>query len=425
MKPTDLRGILQYIPRFREQIIVICADGAVVSDINFTNLILDIAVLRSLNIRVVLVHGAGKQIQQQAAKNGLTPSNLDGTGITDDVTLELSVTAANRLTHDILEGLSARDLRAACANTIIARPKGIINGTDQEHTGCIERVDISTLKTLLAEDIIPVIPPLGFNSGGETFRINSDAVALETAKALGAIKLIFATTVDGLLINGTLIREISSIDLKKALEESNFDAKQSSKAQHAIAACITGVPRVHIINGRVPEGILAEVFSNEGIGTLIYANEYQQIRPATKKDTPSIFNLTRDAMDNDELLHRTCETIERNIGNYYIFDIDNNPVACIALREYPAESTAELIHLHVNPSHMNQRIGQKLTQFIIDCASERKFKRLIALSTQTFAYFQTKAGFDEGTLEDLPAMRRKEYENNGRNSKILIKHLTY
>ena len=116
MKPTDLRGILQYIPRFREKTFVIAADGAVVSHINFANLLLDIAVLRSLNIRVVLIHGAAEQISQLAEEQSLTPSNLDGTGVTDDVTLKLALTAANGLTHEILEGFATNDLRAANAN---------------------------------------------------------------------------------------------------------------------------------------------------------------------------------------------------------------------------------------------------------------------------------------------------------------------
>ncbi len=361
MKPTDLRGILQYIPRFREQTFVISADGAVVTDVNFTNLLLDIAVLRSLNIRVVLVHGAGELIGQLARKREATPSNLDGTGITNDETLEFSVSAANRLTHDILEGLSISDQRAASANAIVSRSAGIVDGVDQQWTGRIERVDISMLKTFLAEGIIPVIPPLGFDGEGNTFRLNSDAIAQAVSEALGAIKLIFIGTTDGLKINGRLIRQTSSGDLEKALKDgADIEASQVSKAHHAASACAKGVPRVHLINGHVAEGLLAEVFSNEGIGTLIYANEYQQIRPAMNKDAPNILKLTREAMEGDELLRRSSESIDKHIIDYFIYEIDANPVACVALREYPHESTAELMHLYVSPSHANQGIGRKL-----------------------------------------------------------------
>src|ERR1700691_1722467 len=149
VKLTDLRGILQYIPRFREKIFVSSVDGAIVTSENFANILLDVAVLRSLSIRVVLVHGAAEQIQALAEKQGVEASNLDGTGVTDAATLQLAIEAANRLTHEILQGLSANDLRAACTNAIVAHPLGIIHGVDQLFTGKIERLDVELLQTLL------------------------------------------------------------------------------------------------------------------------------------------------------------------------------------------------------------------------------------------------------------------------------------
>src|SRR5947209_7764185 len=152
---------------------------------------MDIAVLRSLNIRVVLVHGASAQIQTLAEEQGITPSNSDGSGLTDAATLKIALTAANRLTHEMLEGLSAYDLRAACTNAIIAHPMGILHGVDHQFTGKVEKVDVELLQTLLNQGVIPVVPPLGFDGDGKTYRVNSDSVALEVARALGAIKLIY------------------------------------------------------------------------------------------------------------------------------------------------------------------------------------------------------------------------------------------
>src|SRR5262245_42683928 len=295
MKPTDLRGILQYIPRFREKTFVLAIDGAIVTDENFANILLDIAVLRSLNIRVVIVHGAAAQIRSLAEQQGVKPSNLDGAGVTDAETLKLALTAANRLTHEILEGLSANDLRAVCTNGIIAHPLGILHGVDHLFTGKVERVDVELFQTLLAQGIIPVVPPLGFDGDGKTYRVNSDHVAVALADALKATKLIYITTLDGLYHHGILIRQMLASDLDQILAQKKPDIPpdQLSKAAHAAAACRAGVPRVHIINGRVDEGLLAEVFSNEGIGTLIYANEYQQVRRAMKKDVRAITQLTK------------------------------------------------------------------------------------------------------------------------------------
>src|SRR6476620_4250460 len=165
-----MRGILQYIPQFREKAFILSVDGAIVTSENFANILLDIAVLRSLNIRVVLVHGAAAQIKALAAEKKVTPSNLDGSGITDDATLKLALTAANRLTHEILEGLSANDLRAASTNAIIAHPLGIIQGVDHLFTGKVQRVDAELLQTLLDRGIVPVLPPLGFDGDGKTYR---------------------------------------------------------------------------------------------------------------------------------------------------------------------------------------------------------------------------------------------------------------
>src|SRR5437660_2616380 len=201
MKLTDLRGILQYIPQFREKTFILSVDGAIVTSENFANILLDIAVLRSLNIRVVLVHGASAQIKALAEEQSMKASDLDGAGITDAETLQLALTAANRLTHEILEGLSANDLRAACTNAIIAHPLGILQGVDHLFTGKVERVDVELLQMLLNQGVIPVVPPLGFDGDGKTYRVNSDSVAVAVAEALKATKLIFITAQDGLRFN--------------------------------------------------------------------------------------------------------------------------------------------------------------------------------------------------------------------------------
>ncbi len=425
MKLTDLRGILQYIPQFREKTFIIGVDGVIVTDENFANILLDVAVLRSLNIRVVLVHGASAQIKALAEKQNLKPSNLDGAGVTDAPTLQLALNAANRLTHEILEGLSANDLRAACTNAIIAHPLGIIQGVDHLFTGKVERVDTELLQTLLNQGIIPVVPPLGFDGDGKTYRVNSDSVAVAVAEALKATKLIFITAQDGLRHNDQLIRQMLVAELQKLLQPANggFAPEILSKAQHAAAACVAGVQRVHIINGRVDEGLLAEVFSNEGIGTLIYANEYQQIRPAKKKDVRAIQMLTKKAVESDELVKRTRAMIEKSLADYFIFEIDKNPVACVALHVYPEQKKGELACLYVNPSHENQGIGRKLIQFIEARSRDLNLNELITLSTQAFTYFQSKGGFSEGTPDDLPAGRREKYDQSGRNSKVLVKKL--
>ena len=425
MKLTDLRGILQYIPQFREKTFILAIDGAIVTDDNFATLMLDVALLWSLNIRVVLVHGASAQIRSLAEGQQVKASDLDGAGVTDAATLDLALTAANRLTHEILEGLSANDLRAAYPNVIVAHPVGILQGVDQLFTGKVERVDADLINLLLAQGVVPVIPPLGFDGDGKTYRVNSDGVAVAVAEQLKAIKLIFVTTQDGLLYRGELISQMLVSELAKLVQQdaAGFAPEMISKAQHATAACTAGVPRVHVINGTLDEGLLGEVFSNHGIGTLIYANEYEQIRAAKKKDVRAIQLLTKQAVEADELLKRSKAMIEKSLGEYYIFEIDKNPVACVALHLYPETNQGELACLYVSSSHENQGIGRKLIQFTENKARELGLKELLVLSTQAFTYFQSKGGFVEGTSDDLPPARREKYELSGRNSKVLVKKL--
>ena len=425
MKLTDLRGILQYIPQFREKTFIISLDGAIVTDENFANILMDIAVLRSLNIRVVLVHGTSAQIKALAGEQAITPSNLDGSGVTDEATLRLALTAANRLTHEILEGLSANDLRAACANAVIAHPVGILHGVDHLFTGKVERVDVELFQKLLDNGVVPVLPPLGFDGEGKTYRVNSDGVAVAVAEALKASKLMFITTQDGIRVRDHVIRQMPVADLESvlAMQKTDVHPEMLSKAIHAVAACKAGVPRVHVINGSVEEGLLAEVFTNEGVGTLIYANEFQQVRRALKKDVRSIMNLTKPSVASDELVKRTRASIEKQLADYYIFEIDKNPVACVALHVYAEQGKGELACLYVMPGNENQGIGRKLIQYVETKARDMGLTELITLSTQAFTYFQSKGGFAEGSPDDLPPARREKYDQSGRNSKVLVKKL--
>jgi amino-acid N-acetyltransferase len=425
LRLTDLREILRYVPRFRDKVFVIAVDGAIVEDDNFNNLLLDIALLRSLRILVVLVHGAGHQIRQLAEQTGQTPSNIDGTGVTDAATLQLALSAANRVTHEILEGLSANDLRGAYGNALVAHPAGILQGVDHQFTGRVERVDYALLLALLENDIVPVIPPLGCDGEGHTYRLNSDAVAVEVARALRAVKLIYLAPMPGISRAGELLRQLTIDEAENVLKKqrSQVSPPSLSKLEQAVRAARGDVPRVHIIDGRVEEGLLAEVFSNEGIGTLVHANEYQAIRRAQKKDVRAIHTLIREGTENDELLRRSRAEIERQVEDYYVFEVDRNPVACVAVHFYPEEQKAEMACLCVDAKYENQGIGAKLMQYVEVQAKAGGAAALFCLSTQAVNYFVQKGGFRLGSADELPAGRRERYERSGRRSRILSKEL--
>jgi amino-acid N-acetyltransferase len=422
---SGLREILRYVPRFRDRVFVVAIDGALVEHDNFGTLLLDIALLRSLRIGVVLVHGASHQIRRLAEQTAATPSDYFGTGVTDSATLQLALNAANRVTHEILEGLAANDLRGAYSNALVAHPAGILQGIDYQLTGRIERVDTGMLQSLLANDILPVVPPLGCDGDGQTYRLNSDHVAVEVARALEAVKLLFLTTTEGVRQGEHLLRHLSLDEAETILKKHRPEvaAETVSKLEHAVRAARGGVPRVHIIDGRAEESLLAEVFSNQGVGTLIHANEYKSIRKAQKKDARTIFALIQHGIENDELMQRTRSEIERQIDDFFVFEVDRNPVACAALHEYPQTRQAEIACVCVDPRFENQGIGAKLVAYGEARARQLGVEQLLCLSTQAFNFFVRKCGFSDGTPDDLPPVRRERYEKSGRRSRVLVKSL--
>ena len=425
MKLPELRGILQYVTRFRDKIFVIAIDGKIIGSENFPNILLDLAVLRSLNIKVVLVHGAGLQIEQAAQEQGISISNSDGTGVVDEGTLQLSINVVSRLTNQIMGSLTQVDLRAAYANCIIAHPLGIVHGVDFQFSGKVERVDVPILELFLNQEIVPVIPPIGFDGEGRTFRVNSDLVALEVAEALHAAKLIFLSPYDGLILEGQRIGHLVAPELEEVLKKTKANLPKGllSKLEHAAQACRYGVPRVHLLNGNVNEALLAEIFSNGGVGTMVYSNEYEQIRRLYKKDIRAVMSLIQQSIRGEELVRRTRAEILAGIDDYWILEIDRHIVGCVAMYPYPEQKMAELACLYVSRSNENQGLGRKLMSFVENLARHRGFSQLIALSTQAFVYLQQKGGFVEAGPEILPPARRAKYEASGRNSRILVKNL--
>jgi amino-acid N-acetyltransferase len=425
MKLPELRGILQYVTRFRDKIFVIAIDGEILGSENFANILLDIAVLRSLSIRVVLVHGAGMQIEQAAFEQGIKVSNFDGTGVVDEATLQLSINVAIRLTNEIMQGLTQVDLRAAYANCVIAHPVGILHGVDYQYSGKIERVDVKILELFLDQEIVPVIPPLGFDGEGRTFRVNSDLVAMEIAEALHAAKIIFLSPFDGLVLDGQRIGHLVAPELEELLkkQKSNLPKSLYSKLEHAAQACQYGIPRVHLLNGNINEALLAEIFSNGGVGTMVYSNEYEQIRRLYKKDIRAVMSLIQQSVRSEELVRRTRAEIVTEIDDYWVLEIDRHIAGCVAIYPYPEQKMAELACLYVSRSNENQGLGRKLMSFVENLARQRGYSKLFALSTQAFVYLQQKGGFTEAGPEILPPARRAKYESSGRNSRILVKNL--
>ncbi|MGB1127208.1 MAG: amino-acid N-acetyltransferase [Opitutales bacterium] len=422
IKPTDLRGILKYVPMFREQIFVIALDGSVVAHEMFPNVLLDIAVLRSLNIKVVLAHGIGLQLRDLARKRGVEITDPHGEGVTDNTTLELATEATASVNLQIVQGLSKNKLRCAATNAVRSKEIGILKGEDQLLSGNVDRLDIKMIHQLLDSDTIPVVSPIAFNREGDSLRINSDLLAAELAAKLEASKLIFLTTHDGLQLHGQPLTNLPVAELEALLEKPESDAipeRLRSKSEHAIQAIHAGTPRSHILDGRIFGALLNEIFDKVGIGTMVYSNAYQSIRPAIPADAYSIYNITRHAVRTEALLERSQEYIESEINNFLVYEIDGSLIGCIHLRPYGKGGVIEIDSVYVQPFYQKKGVGRRMIECACAEAQKRGAHRVFALTTQASKFFTTVCDFKEGSPSILPEARQAETQQSGRNSKVL------
>jgi len=426
IKPADLRGILKYVPMFRGQTFVVSVDGSVVADESFRNLLMDLAVFRSLSIRVVLVHGVGQQIRSLGEQRGVTIEDAYGSGPTNAEVLQLAVESSGKVSSRILAQFTELGVSCAIPNAIRATERGIIRGEDYLLTGKVEKIDAAMLEELLSAGITPLISPVAASRNGTVLRVNSDTIAADIAAELKASKLIFLTSHPGLSLHGESLLNVPSDDLKKTLAENPnaIPSELVSKVEASLSALSRGTPRAHILDGRVFGALLTEVFDKVGLGTMIHSNEYDQIRSARADDLHALHNLIRNAASSDAVRARSVESIEAGIGDFFLYEIDGSLVACAALLPYPEENVGEIACVFVQPFYQGRGVGYKMVNYATKEAMAKGYHRLFALSTQSFAFFREVCGFVEVGLDELPAARRNILEQEGRRSKILAKELT-
>jgi amino-acid N-acetyltransferase len=425
MHASDLRSILQYVPKFRDGVFVVCIEGDVAASENFRRILLDLAVLRSLNIRIILIHGAAHQINALSYNRRVEISDDSGMGTTDSRTLEIAIDATTRLLCDVYRGLTTVNLRAAATNCLYAEPSRDDEGHSLGYTGVVRHVDTRATRLFLDRGVIPVFMPLGYDKEGNCYRLNSDHVAAEVAKAVNARKILHLTTKELKTEEGEFIRYLSVEEAERLLKMDDFHAGAAlrGKLAGAAAACRMGVERVHILPGNADGALLNEIFSSEGIGTMIFADDYQQIRRLQKRDTSAIMDLIRESVDSAELVRRNRRDITRNIDDYWVIETDGALMGCVALHVYPEQRLGELACLYIKQNFNNRGYGRKLMHFVEKLALQKGLKAVFALSTQTYSYFERKGGYQVTDADFLPPERRERYEASRRNSKVLVKHL--
>ncbi|MGA7980272.1 MAG: amino-acid N-acetyltransferase [Chromatiaceae bacterium] len=426
------RQATPYVHAHRGRTFVIAFGGEAVSDVRFPNLVHDLALLHGLGIRLVLVHGARPQIEERLAQRGAALRYVSGLRITDDEALACVKEAAGvvRVEIEALLSLGLANspmagvrIPVASGNFVTAKPLGVIDGIDYQHTGVVRRIDCQSLQQRLDDGAIALMPPIGYSPTGEVFNLGAADVARSAAIALGADKLIFLLEESGLTDGtGAVVSNVLSGDVDALLNASPAMPEDVAQSLRAGAdACIQGVQRVHLISRRTDGALLRELFTRDGIGTLITGLPYEELRPARIDDMGGILELLRPLEERGVLVRRSRERLEPEIGHFYLMERDGMVIACTALYPYTADGMGELACLAVHPDYRNRGRGDKLLEQMASIARKRGIGQLFVLTTQTAHWFLER-GFVAASLADLP-MKKQALYNYRRNSKVFIKAL--
>ncbi len=427
-----VRQATPYVHAHRGRTFVIAFGGEALASVGLPTLVHDIALLHGLGIRLVLVHGARPQIEERLARRGAAIRYVNDLRITDDealacvkeavgvVRVEIEALLSQGLANSPMAGVR---IPVASGNFVTARPLGVIDGIDHRHTGAVRRIDRRSLKQRLDDGAVALMPPLGYSPTGEVFNLSTADLAASAAVALDADKLIFLTETPGLLdpegqpLSSLLTQEVAG------LIESRPDLPQEVGVclKAAALACRGGVRRAHLIPRRIDGALLREIFTRDGIGTLVSRTPFEDLRPAQVEDIAGIQELLRPMEEAGILVPRPRERLETEIDRFFVLERDGTAIACAALYPYPADAMGELACVAVHPDYRRKHRGEKLLRHIETLARNQGFKRLFVLTTQTAHWFRER-GFEPGRLTDLPMEKRALY-NSRRNSQVYIKPL--
>ena len=426
-----LRSVAPYIHAFRGKIFVVAFPGELVMAGALPVLAHDLSLLHALGIKVVLVHGSRPQVQEQLDLRQVQARFHNGVRVTDAVALECAKEAAGELRLDIEAAFSQglpntpmahSAIRIISGNFVTARPVGIINGVDHQHTGLVRKVAFEAIQPILHAGGLVLLSPLGFSPTGEIFNLTMEDVALSAALALRADKLVFITETPMMVDQaGTEIGEISCHQARAMLAEGVLQQDQAFYLEHAMKACSGGVPRAHIVPFALDGSTLLELFTHDGVGTMVSAHNLESLREATIEDVGGVLKLIEPLEADGTLVKRGRELLEREINYFSVIEHDGVIFGCAALYPFPEERMAEMACLTVNPDVQGQGDGERLLNHIENRARAAGFNRLFVLTTRTAHWF-LKRGFVSATVEQLPRDRQRIY-NWQRKSLVLIKNL--
>ncbi|MCK6432633.1 MAG: amino-acid N-acetyltransferase [Burkholderiaceae bacterium] len=432
------RAVAPYIHMYRGKTFVVGMAGELVAAGKLNNFVQDLAILHAMGIKLVLVHGFRPQVNEQLAAKGQSSRYHLGTRITDAIALDCAQEAAGQLRFEIEAAFSQAlpntpmanaTVRVVSGNFLTARPVGIVDGVDYMHSGVVRRVDAPAIRRAIDIGALVLLSPFGFSPTGEAFNLTMEDVATAAAVALQADKLLFLTEIPG--IHEDLGNPESPIDTEMALADARRMLSQlpppSQPAdlayylQYCVRACASGVERTHILPFSVDGALLLEVFTHDGIGTMIVDEKLESLHEATADDVGGILQLIEPFERDGTLVKRDRTEIERDIANYTVIEHDGVIFGCAALYPYPEARTGEMAALTVSPHVQSQGDGERLLKRIEQRARAAGLDSIFVLTTRTMHWF-IKRGFAQVDPDWLPEARKRKY-NWDRRSQVLVKKL--
>lgn len=425
------RNSSPYIHAHRKRTFVIFFGGEAVEDANFANLVHDFALLNSLGIRLVLVHGIRPQIDRNLRRIGLQPEFHNGLRVTGDAALQCVKEAAGRVRVEIEALLSSglanspmagAKIRVVSGNFVTAKPLGVIDGIDYCHTGAVRRIDKDGIAAQLGKNHVVLLSAIGYSPSGEVFNLAAEQVATETAIALGADKLIILAE-EALCDPGSghVVEQLTAAEAEAFASAAGVAPLAERQLQAAVRACQHGVERVHLLDRHCDGALLLELFTRGGLGTLVSSTPFEILRAATANDITGILELIAPLERQGILKPRPRERLEMEINDYVVIECDGLIIGCTALHAFGDEHCGEIACVAVHPDYRNGKRGGRLLRHVEQLAKQAGLTALYVLSTQTMHWFLER-GFQPASIEGLPEALQRHYIPE-RNSKALCKQV--
>ena len=432
------RTVAPHIHAYHGKTFVVAIAGELIAAGKLNSFAQDFSILQAMGIKLVLVHGFRPQVNEQLRSKGHASRHSQGLRITDAIALDSAQEAAGQLRFEIEAAFSQGLPNTPMANAIVrvvsgnfltAQPVGIVDGVDFMHSGIVRKVDAVAIRRAIDIGALVLLSPFGFSPTGEAFNLTMEEVATSTAIALQADKLLFVTEVPG--IREDPADAESPVDTELALADAERLIAAQPKPQlptdpawylqYCVRACRAGVERSHILPFAVDGAVLMEVFTHDGIGTMVVDEKLESLRQATPDDVGGVLHLIEPYERDGTLVKRDRTEIERDIGHYTVIEHDGVIFGCAALYPYPEARTAELAALTVSPLVQTQGDGERILKRVEHRARAMGLESLFVLTTRTMHWF-IKRGFVQVEPDWLPEARKRKY-NWDRRSQVLVKKL--